>query len=206
MFAIIEGIVKLTGKGTSDADPLSVRTTNDGAPVDGSAMPAGGSGKLGWLSAIWTHLGTVIARLVNLVDDTRASYGRLRPDQEYIERYGATVVSGTVDMLINNSSPVPAGYDPQNLELTVPAGKIFLLKGLRGCLDAPGNSINVMLSMEVGTNKKVRMSLNTNSPSQGATFDPAIPIPAGTVIRVWGHSSGQGVITFIRYTGIMENA
>lgn len=149
---------------------------------------------------------SLLAATREVRDDTRASYGRLRPDQTYIERWGVRNVSGTIDQIFLDSVAVPAGYSPQYIEYTVPAGKIFLLKGWRVALDAPGNSVNVMIALEIGADRKVRMSLNTNSPSQEASFNPALEIPEGTSIKVYAHTSQGSAITFVRFAGIEEDA
>lgn len=202
---LIEGQVELVGPGTADDKPLSIRTTNDGTPITGSEMPAGGSGKIGWLSAIWAGIQSIVSALATLVESLRATHTRLRPDQLFIERWGARTI-GSSETLFTNADNVPAGYTPQNIEYTVPAGKIFFLKGLRVALDSPGNGTNVMLSLQVGVNKKIRMSLNTNSPSQGSSFDPAIPVEAGTPVQVWAHGSAGTTVTFVRFSGVEENA
>lgn len=136
----------------------------------------------------------------------KATHTRLRPDQTFIERWAAKAIVAGADQLFTNTDPVPTGYTPQQIDYTVPAGKVFYLKGLRVALDSPGNSTNVMLAIEIGPNKKLRMSLNTNSPSQGTGFDPAIPIPEGTAVRVWAHGSSGSTVTFVRFSGVEENA
>lgn len=187
-------------------EAVKVASESVGKPTDPEASSNGGPFSLIALTKrLLTHLNSVISSLSGLTSDVRASYARLRADQTYIERWGAITVNSTSDVMFTNAASVPLGYTPQNIDYTVPSGKIFFLKGWRVSLDAPGNNVNIMIAIDVGGDKKVRMSLNTNSPSQEGTFNPPIPIPAGTVVKVWGHTSSGSTITFIRFAGIEEN-
>lgn len=174
---------------------LNVLLRRGGAIGNDGVAPPVGSGMLGWLRSI--------------VSDIRASYGSLRPDQTFIERWGAAAISGTNDQVISNASLVPnANYTSQSLDYTVPEGKRFLLKGFRISLDGVSSNVNIAVSIQVGPDKKIRYSLNTNSPTEGGGFDPAIPVPAGTQVAIHAHSSSQSspTIVFVRFTGIEEPA
>jgi hypothetical protein len=50
--------VQVGGNDVADAHPLPVVEGNSAAPITGASMPAGGVGLTGWLSAIWSRLGS----------------------------------------------------------------------------------------------------------------------------------------------------
>lgn len=196
--------------------------SNPTAPADGEQTPlkVDATRRLelsetgGAFKTLLDRIGTVVGRTVMgfleaLVWEARAAYGSLRPDQLYIERWGAASISGTQDQLLSNASVVPnANYTNQALDYTVPESKKFLLKGFRIALDGVSSTVTIAVSIQVGPDKKIRYSLNTNSPTEGGSFDPPIPVPAGTPILIHAHSSSQAAstIVFARFTGIEEPA
>jgi len=54
------GTMSLTGSLPAGSNAIGSVTSNDGgAPITGATIPAGGSGLLGWLSAVWSRLANI---------------------------------------------------------------------------------------------------------------------------------------------------
>lgn len=115
-----------------------------------------------------------------------------------------TLNGGVAGRIIVNIGSIPQTL-PQTETISVVA-KVFYLKGMRVALDSPSNAINVSVNLQIGIDKKIRVALNTNSPTDASNYDPAIPVLAGNIVIAWVHSSSQtnSTITFVRFTGIEE--
>lgn len=147
----------------SDTGNLPTTDANGGAAVSGSAMPSGGSGFLGWLSAIYTRLaGTLTVGGTVAVSGGTVSLSGTSAISGTVSLAGTSTVSGSVALTgtspiqgVSGGVPVPTTDSNGGTSATaptMPAGGAGLLGWLSGLYSSFTNTVTTAVVTTAPTN------------------------------------------------------
>lgn len=138
------------------------------------------------------------------------SSNRLGANEAYLERWGVIDINSPTDTLLSNATgnPNAALYSAQNIDYTVPVGKLFYLKEFEALIDgssAAPDITNVMVTMALGSAKKNRILLAPGTALQqvqNKMQDPGQPWTAGQSPVIYVRCSYANAIVWVRFEGI----
>ncbi|AYO83648.1 hypothetical protein [Methylobacterium brachiatum] len=169
--ATIAGLLKLGPAAKAQSASMTIATDlanlePAGAAITAAAMPAGGAGLTGWLSAIWAALTTPASRSVLFADVTNASLGAgggtaavnhdagASPNQWakvnaffFSSQPGNYTIQASNDAAFGNAVPVASGAIaastglPVSLPITFRYYRAFIVNG-----STPASSVNLTMS------------------------------------------------------------
>lgn len=160
---------------SGNADANTLRTANDGTKTTAATMPAGGTGTIGWLSAIFNALSGVIlaagTALIGYVRVTDATSTNFLPTMDAVARPGFQKITDGTNTLPTMDAVGRAGFqkitDGTN---TLPTMDVAARAGFGKVTD--------------GTNTAAVKAASTaaaaSDPSLVVALSPNSPLPAGT--------------------------